>query len=312
MLTSKNVAFSTGMWGLAVLLLMTLVACEPQPAPEPAAPAASDAATTEGLDTSPEALAAYLLDLRARTASSAELAQQLPDLDRETAYQIQKLTLDAQLADGRVVRGWKMGGARTATPESVADPSYGYSLDSVVFDDSVTVSAGRFVNGVPQVEAELAFWIGADLPGPEVTRDEVIAAIDGVSGSVEFISQRLLPATDSTGLPINLAIADNLSHGGTVLGSTRVLLADIALTEEVAYTEVDGVEVARGGGNQIMHGDPLAAVVWLANELPKHGMMLQAGQFVITGSVYDNPTMQAGQQAAVHFSTLGTIHVGLE
>lgn len=294
--------------------LLGLSACQSQQEPETMAePPIGEAPVEASLQPTdaPDAIAAFLVDVRARNAPSRALAQVFPDLDRETAYQVQHLTMQMEQGTDNQRLGWKMGGARVATPDAVPDPSYGYSLASHRFEDGAVIADSLFVNGMPQVEAEIAVWIGADLPGPTVSREELEAAVEGVSGAVEFISQRMLPATEGGTLPTAHAIADNLSHAGVILGATKVPLAGIDMGEEVAYTEIDGVEQARGDGGQIMGGDPLDAVLWLANELPKHGMALRAGDFVITGSVYDNPTMQADQEAAVHFSTLGTIRVSL-
>ena len=54
-------------------------------------------------------------------------------------------------------------------------------------------------------------------------------------------------------------------------------------------------------------GTAIDGVLWLANELPKHGLFLKSGDYVVTGSVYTNPTVEPGDQAALEFSTLGTI-----
>lgn len=287
--------------------LLCLTAC--QPSPEPDAETTPEA-TLQPTD-SPEAIAAYLLDLRARHASSRALAQHFPNLDRPTAYQIQRLTLAQQVTDGAEQIGWKMGGTRLTTPDAEPDPVYGYSLASHRYEDGAQLEDSLFANGTPLVEAEIAFWIGEDLPGPTVSREALIEALDGVGGAVELISQRMQPAAEGGTLPLAHAIADNLSHGGVILGTTRVPLAEIDLNQEAAWIEIDGVEQARGEASAMMEGDLLAAILWLANELPKHGQSLHAGDFVIPGSLYDNPTLQAGQQAEVHFTTLGTIRLGL-
>lgn len=53
--------------------------------------------------------------------------------------------------------------------------------------------------------------------------------------------------------------------------------------------------------------DPLAALVWAANELPKWGMHLKAGEFVLSGTVCPPLPVRAGDSAIVSFTSLGSV-----
>jgi 2-keto-4-pentenoate hydratase len=56
-----------------------------------------------------------------------------------------------------------------------------------------------------------------------------------------------------------------------------------------------------------MAKDPVEAVVWLANELPKHGLYLRANDFVVSGTVVGPPPARAGDKVKVSFTTLGSV-----
>jgi 2-keto-4-pentenoate hydratase len=57
--------------------------------------------------------------------------------------------------------------------------------------------------------------------------------------------------------------------------------------------------------------DPLNALAWLANELPRWGRSLQAGEFVTTGTCTDVYTAQAGDEIRADFGALGSVELKL-
>ena len=245
-----------------------------------------------------------------------ELVDKVPGLDREAAYDVQLEILERREDAGDRVAGWKLGGTRVTAPTTAPDPLFGYSLESQVYDASEPLPTQDFVDEAPEVEAEIVFYIGDDLPGPVVSREELLEAISGVGGAVEILSKRL-PPMDADRADVNYtnhAVADNLSHGGVILGEKRVPVEDVNFDAEQAAMVINGVEVAAGSAREIMasHGTPLDAVLWLANVLPDHGLHLQEGDYVVTGSLYTNPSVQPGNTAELTFSTLGTIAFEVE
>ena len=260
-------------------------------------------------------IATHLLDARQEQAVTRALALHYPDLSRADAYRIQMMTLNMEEEAGHTVAGWKMGGTRVTDPDASPDPQFGYSLGSNVYPAGEPFPLDRLTEQHPMVEAEIAVWIGRDLPGPEITREEFLQSVASVSGGVEIISSRLRPTDPDQPESVTTAhaIADDISHGAAILGTTHLGLDTIDPDREVAWIEINGEEQARGISKAIMgtRGNPLDAVLWLARELPRHGQYLRKGQFVITGSLYDNPTMKAGDHAVVHYSSLGTIEFSM-
>ena len=66
----------------------------------------------------------------------------------------------------------------------------------MLFADGATVPQGRFIQ--PRIEAEIAFVMKAPLQGPEVTRDDVLAATDHVAPALEILDTRILRADPAT------------------------------------------------------------------------------------------------------------------
>lgn len=108
-------------------------------------------------------------------------------------------------------------------------------------------------------------------------------------------------------------LADNVAHAGAILSPLRLPVGDFDFDAETAAILINGELRVTGSGAPIMGttGDPIDAVVALANELSQRGLVLRAGQFVMTGSMVDNPTAKAGDSVELRFSTLGTIRLSL-
>ena len=270
---------------------------------EPAIPALEAGATTDQI-------ADFLIALEELNVASSAFTSLFPELDRGQAYAIQLSALNRRMEAGDRLIGWKMGGTRVTADIPDPDPSFAYILESDKYDTGTALPASRFLGGSPMVEAEIAIHFGADLIGPEVSLQELLNAISGVSASTEFISARI--TQESGEAPsTNHMIAGRLSHAGVQLSDNVLPLQSLDMVNEEGFVMLDGQEVARGAAYQIMGSSPIDAVHWLANELPKHGLHLRAGDFVITGSLIDNPTLEPGQEAEVAFNTLGSIATGV-
>jgi 2-keto-4-pentenoate hydratase len=70
----------------------------------------------------------------------------------------------------------------------------------------------------------------------------------------------------------------------------------------------NGETVATGAGAAAL-GNPVAAVAWLANTLAPHGVTLEAGRFVMTGSLHAAFDVAAGDTVRADFDRLGSVSV---
>lgn len=300
---------------VGICLVLLAAACgEPSPAPaeraaggEPAAVSPTPEAGVEAMpaeltaDSSDEEIAAHMLATRRAGRTTRALADLFPDLTRERAYAIQQATLAAQGELSQV--GWKIGWSRVLDPRTPTDPIFGYVLDSDVFQSGDSVPASRLVGGSAGIEAEVVVWVDRDLPGPSYRRADIEAVVTRIAPAIELVSSRL-PAPNSH----DQAIADDVYHAGVVLGDP-LDLAGVDLSNAQGHVAINAEDRGQGTTGSIMGRDPIEAVVWLANELPKYGRHLRAGDFVLTGTVLSPPAASAGDHATVTFATLGTVEV---
>lgn len=252
-------------------------------------------------DATDEQIAAHMLDAQEAQRKTDALAQHFAELPRKRAYAIQRLRLETGSETKEHV-GWKLGWTRLAEPTDVLDPILGHYFADRVFAEGQPVSTRYFTEGVSNAEPEIVFYLGKDLPGPAASREEVIAAVESVGIAMEFVNWRAAePNTREH------AIADNGIASGVVLGSARYPLDEVNLSQEIGRVIVNATESSEGSASSIMGEDPLAALVWAANELPKWGMHLKAGDFVLSGTVCQPLAVTAGDSATVTFTTLGSV-----
>ena len=164
-----------------------------------------------------EAIVNHLFQARKSASVTRAMALHFPDIDREHAYQIQMALLAKMVAHGERLVGWKMGGTRISEPGQKLDPVFGFMLASDDIKSESTLISSRFAAGTPIIEAEVCFWLNSDLPGPEVSRDELTSAIVGVGGASELISVRVRDVEGGIEAPLALGIADGLSDRKSVV-----------------------------------------------------------------------------------------------
>lgn len=255
---------------------------------------------------SPAETAHALYEARRLRRPIAPLTDSDPSLTAAAAYAVQQALVARLTEDGATRVGWKLG--LTSKPMQkmfgVDQPDYAPVLSTMVFDDGAVVDLDTLIQ--PRVEAEIALVLDRDLRGPAVTAAQVSAAVSGAVAAIEIVDSRILD------WKIRLAdtISDLASSGATVLGgSRRALDFDPRLCGMVITR--NGETMATGAGAAAL-GNPLAAVAWLANTLAPFDVTLEAGEFVMTGSLHAAFPVNSGDVVEAEFDRLGRVGVGFQ
>src|SRR6201985_1916217 len=140
-----------------------------------------------------------------------QLSLDHPGITIADAYAIQKAWVEIKLAEGRVVRGHKIGLTSKAMQSALGinEPDSGVLLDDMFFADGGLVPTERFI--ATRIEAELAFVMKRRLAGPDCTLFDVLNATDFVVPALEILDtriERVDPKTKAT-RKIFDTIADN-------------------------------------------------------------------------------------------------------
>ncbi|MBU0554975.1 MAG: hypothetical protein KKD64_06800 [Alphaproteobacteria bacterium] len=227
------------------------------------------------------------------------------DVTLDEAYAIQRALHDrSQLP----IMVWKIGltadGPRRA--KGANEPIVGRLPASAIFSDRSEVS---FAGNEMYAEAELVFELDADLPprGTPYGRDDVVGAIRSLYAGIELVATRFAHSE----LPLGLLVADNAMAHGLLLG--RKLAAGwedrfADLPASLARNDEAPIE----GSTARAMGNPLDALVWLANWLCENGEGgLRREQLVASGTCTGITEIFPGDRLAVTFDHADSARVSL-
>jgi 2-keto-4-pentenoate hydratase len=209
---------------------------------------------------------------------------------------------DARRRGGERQLGWKVGFGAPAAAEALGidRPLVGFLMDSGVLADGAEVPVGSWTK--PMLEPEVAVHLARDV-GPAATRDDVRAAIGGLSAAIELADLHPPPRD------VRAILAGNIYHRHVVLGpvdETRSTGEGIG-----ARVRVDGWEVAATEDPSALTGELLEVVRLTAELLAACGERLRGGEVVITGSMVQAVPVAAGQEVRVEIGALGALGLRL-
>ena len=252
--------------------------------------------------------ALLLAEARRRRTPVTALSLRRPGVTLVDAYRIQAAGIVLPAPAGNPQRGQRPVGHKVGlTSEAmqlqmgVDEPDSGVLLDYMLVPDGGRLAASEFL--APRVEAEIAFRLGADLPGG-ADRRVAQRAVAQVLLALEVIDTRY----GHWGIGLIDSVADNASCARVVtgLGVSPGTVED--LQGEQIVLDVDGAAAATGPGRAVL-GDPAAALVWLARRLEQVGSRLRAGDLVLAGAVHASLPLRAGTGLRARSAHLPPVHL---
>ena len=254
------------------------------------------------------ALARQLYEARKERRQLRHFSQQHPGMTIEDGYAIQRAWVALEIADGRTVKGRKIGLTSRAMQQAsqITEPDYAPLMDDMFFAQGSDIPVERFI--APRVEVELAFILGKPLRGPGVTLFDVLAATEYVTPAVEIIDARIEQFDRETKAPRKVfdTIADFAANAGIVTGGRPVRPHDVDLRWAGAMLYKNGVIEETGLAAAVLN-HPGNGVAWLANKIAPHEERLNPGDVVLAGS-FTRPTPAVrGDVFHVDYGPLGAI-----
>lgn len=209
--------------------------------------------------------------------------------DVDTAYAVQAHLVALREADGEKIIGKKIGLTSPAVQAQlgVDQPDYGVLFDTMDYTGRGPVPMELLMQ--PKVEGELAFVLGKDLVGAELTREDLVEAISQVRASIEIVGSRV----ENWDIRISDTIADNASGSHFVLGEVGKPLHEVPTAEVGMKLLKNGVVASEGSGAACM-GDPVNAALWLARTMAANGRPLLAGEVLLSGALGPMVPVAAG------------------
>ena len=253
-------------------------------------------------------LARELYQARKSRTQLRHFSKRHPQMTIADGYTIQREWVKLELADGRTIKGRKIGLTSRAMQQAsqITEPDYAPLMDDMFFEQGSDIPFNRFI--APRIEVELAFILGRPLKGPGVTMFNVLAATEYVTPAIEIIDARIEQFDRDTQEMRKVfdTISDFAANAGIVLGGRPVRPNDVDLRWVGAMLYKNGVIEETGLAAAVLN-HPANGVAWLANKLAPHDEQLNAGDVVLAGSFTRPTTAKPGDTFHVDYGALGGV-----
>jgi 2-keto-4-pentenoate hydratase len=252
------------------------------------------------------AAADFLAELRRTRSVAPALPETCRPVEASEAYAVQAALVERLLAPshGHAV-GYKVACTNKLAQDllRVDGPFCGRLLSPTVYAAPARLPAGDFVHRI--LEAEFAFEMADTVPAAAepYTAESIAPFVAAILPAIEIVDWHYVDWTAAGALSL---IADNAIHGAWIVGEPYAAWRDLDLATHDVRLIVNGQVITQGNGAAVL-GHPLNVMAWLANELPKYGGALKAGDRISTGVCTDVYEGKAGDSVRADFGVLGGI-----
>jgi 2-keto-4-pentenoate hydratase len=226
----------------------------------------------------------------------------------EEAYAVQS---EIARLSGYEVRGFKVGSTSKEAQRllGTSEPGSGPILAPYLHTTPARVEIIPLQ--MPAVEGEFAFRLGQNLAPRKAAyaNAEVAQAIDAVAGAIEVVGTRL--AGGLAGKGRFLLTADGGANVALVTGRWTADWRRLDLKAQRVSIRINGEQRGQGEGARAL-GDPINAMVWLANQQSRFGRGLKVGDIVSTGTCTGLDGVKPGDHVVADFGSLGCVEIMLK
>lgn len=233
------------------------------------------------------------------------LTARVPGITIDDAYQVSLTMVNKRLAAGEKLVGKKVGVTSIPVQRmlNVHQPDFGYLTDKMQYQNGETMPVSRELIQ-PRAEGEIAFILERELRGPGVSAEDVLAATKAVVPCFEIVDSRIRDWK----IAIEDTVADNASCGLFLLGDDSVPPTGIDFASVKMKVFKNGELLSEGVGSEAL-GSPANCVAWLANTFGEHGIALEAGEIILSGSLVPLEPVAAGDEMRVEIEGIGSAEV---
>ena len=220
----------------------------------------------------------------------------------EAAYKVQEINVDWALQNGKSLCGSKIGLTSAAVQKQlgVDQPDFGVLYSHTQIENNSAISHTELMQ--PKAEAEIAFVLKNGFDQPVTDIQQIIDATDYICASIEVVGSRVA----NWDIRITDTVADNASASHFVLGNEKIKLAHFDFIQCEMKLLKNGELVSQGNGAACM-GNPLNAVMWLANTRLQLGNPLKAGEIILSGALGPMAPAVSGDVFTAEIGGLGSV-----
>jgi 2-oxo-3-hexenedioate decarboxylase len=245
----------------------------------------------------------YLYTAERDTREVIKVTDKFPELTIDEAYKLQDRLLAHRLAaKGVKPVGVKLGLTSKAKQEmmGVNQAIYGYLHSDMLSFEWEAINYAELIH--PKAEPEIAFLLGEDLHGENITAEDVLKATKYVAPALEIIDSRY---KDFKFTLVDV-IADNCSSSKFVVGSKWISPTALDLGSIGMVMSKNG-KVEQTGSSAAVLGHPASAIAWSVNELGKLGKGFKKGDIILSGAMSEAIAFESGDSIIAQFDGLGSV-----
>ncbi len=256
-----------------------------------------------------ETAAADLYEAEKARVQISPITQSYPDMDMDDAYAIQSAWVQRKSAEGDPVIGYKIGLTSRVMQRAmkIDSPDFGVLLKSMWYDNHSQIPHGNFTD--PRIEVELAFVLKKRLFGEDLSIEDVLSATDYIVPALELIAARSYRVDPNSGYTRTMmdTISDNAANAGIIVGDNHFKPEEIDLRWSGAILYRNDVIEETGLAAAVLN-HPANGICWIAKRFARHGIGLEAGQLLLSGSFTAPVIVSPGDRILADYGPLGKIH----
>ncbi|WP_078592613.1 2-keto-4-pentenoate hydratase [Evansella clarkii] len=249
----------------------------------------------------------YLLYAERDAHEVIKITDEHSELTISQAYELQDGLLERRLKEKNTkTAGIKLGLTSKAKQKmmGVNESIYGYLHADMLAYEWEPIRFSELIH--PKVEPEIAFLIGEDIQGENITEEDILRGTKYVAPALEIIDSRYKDFR----FKLVDVIADNCSSAKFIIGSKLVLPESLDLGNIGMVMSKNGyVEQTSSSAAVLEH--PLKAMVWAARSLAKRGRGFKKGDIVLSGAMSEAITINAGDSVIAAFDGLGVVSISV-
>ncbi|WP_375088746.1 2-keto-4-pentenoate hydratase [Peribacillus sp. RS7] len=248
-------------------------------------------------------LAEYLIKAEKQKQAVSCITDQHSNFNPSMGYKVQQELVNLKIESGQKVTAYKMGLTSQAKMKqmNVSTPIYGYIFDYMNVPDKGKIEMEDFIH--PKVEAEIAFILGEDIHGPDITSEQVLEKTQWVVPALEIIDSRYKDFR----FQLSDVIADNTSASRVLLGSELFRPYDFKVDLLGVSIDINGEVRARGESSAVL-GNPANSVAMLASMLYAEGRKkIKKGSVILTGGITEAVLFEKENHVIAHYDHMGEV-----
>jgi 2-oxo-3-hexenedioate decarboxylase len=248
-------------------------------------------------------LAEYLIKAEKQKQAVSCISDKVKHFNLEMGYKVQQELVKSKVEAGHKVTAYKMGLTSQAKMKQmkVDTPIYGYIFDYMNVPDKGRIRMEDVIH--PKVEAEIAFILGEDIEGADITGEQVMEKTQWILPALEIIDSRY----ENFRFQLPDVVADNTSASRVIFGSQLFQPQDFAV-DSIGVSMIINGEIRGSGVSSAVLGNPANSVAMLASMLYEEKKeKIKKGSVILTGGITEAALLKKGDQVITEYDGMGEI-----